>query len=188
MRDIEDQVLDGCVLPQFAVDPRLNTQRSCVVDLVGGDEHGADRAVGGRALADEELHVPLLQITNRDVVDDGVAVDVRGRVCLGHLVPAGAEDHAELALVITCRGSIVADAHVVAGSCDRRQRLGEDHRRVGHGLLGGGVEAAAREFARMLVVVLADAHDVVTRPDRGEQTNSAYRYPRSRLLQRGGTL
>ena len=116
--------------------------------------------------------MPLLQVPDRDVVDDGVPVDVVLCVRLGHLVPAGAEHDAELALVIACRGGVVADAHFVARPDDGRQRLGEDHRRVGDRLLRRGVEAAARELARMFVVVLADAHDVVSRPDRREQADA----------------
>ena len=70
--------VDG-VLAQLAVDPRAQSQRVRVGNLVGGGDPRAPRAEAVRALGPRPLRLAALQIAGADVVGHGVAGDLARR-------------------------------------------------------------------------------------------------------------
>src|SRR5690242_20340502 len=92
---VEDQVLGVRVLAHLAVDDAFQVERMRV-DLVGGDQVGAERPVGVERLAEGPLRRLFLVVADRQIVDGDVARDdLRGVLALD--VFAGpADDDAEL--------------------------------------------------------------------------------------------
>ena len=109
----------------------------------------------------------LLHRARGDVVDDGVPKYVIERVFARHVLGVLADHHAELALVVHRAGRVQRERNFGRDRRARR-RLGENHRIGRHVLLVAGlIDAALGEFAGVVVVVLADADDVLDeRPDR----------------------
>ena len=161
LRSVE--VGDGRLLALLAIDPGGEHQRRRVRHLVRGQDRRAHRAEAVEPLAEDPLAVPLLQVPRGDIVDDGVAEHVAERVRLADAAPALPDDDAELALVVEPAGRIELAEDRLAGGDDRGVRLAEHHGKGRHHVLRAAVEAGPREFLRVLVVVLADAEDVLRR-------------------------
>jgi hypothetical protein len=98
-RDAEDHLRRGPVLLRHAVDREAEAQRVWVRDLVRGDDPGAGRREAVLALGEGPLPA-MPAVARRDVVDDGVAEDVRHRVALAHPLRRAADDDAELAFPV----------------------------------------------------------------------------------------
>ena len=78
--DREDHVGGVAVLLLDTVDAKLDRFALRVAEFVGRDDDRPHRAEGVEALALEELHVRALQVARADVVDHGVAEDMRHRI------------------------------------------------------------------------------------------------------------
>ena len=135
--------------------------------------------------------MPVLQGARGGVVDDRVAVDMAERIGLLHVACHRADHHRELTLVVDRVRRVVRARDRVTRAGDRVRPLGEDDRHVRDGILAGaGIEAGLVELLRMLVVVLADAQDVLRRTrDRGQQAHLVERDTAAvgrRSLARGG--
>jgi hypothetical protein len=84
------------VLEDLAVDGRLDPQRVGVLDLVAGDDGGAERAEAVETLPPRELPAAevlvALPVARRDVVGDRVAEDVVHRVGLRNVLRVASDD------------------------------------------------------------------------------------------------
>ena len=122
------------------------------VERLGGHDDGSDRAEAGHRLAEEPLVAVEPRVARRDVVDHGVAEDVRERV-LDLDVGGGLADHdAQLDLRVHVRREGAIPGDHATGRGDRRWRLGEDEGALG--TVGIGVGGDARG-----PVVVADGVD-----------------------------
>ena len=110
----------------------------------------------------------LLHGARGHVVHNRVAEHVVERVLALDVLGVPADDDAELALVVDRVGRIERGDDLLPRIGERGRRLGEDHRIGRHVLLVAGlVDAALGEFARVVVVILADADHVLgERADR----------------------
>jgi len=89
----------GGVLALFAV--HIATHMGVgAVHFVGTHEPWAHRAEGIKRLAHVPLHVLVLPIARRDVIDDGVTPYVLHRIGFGNAFAAFANDHRQLGFVI----------------------------------------------------------------------------------------
>ena len=159
-RNIEDQEARIGALAQLGVDVAAD-RRVADVDLLTRDgirTHRAERVLG---FADQPLAVAALQIARGYVIDDGVAPDVVERVLRVDAVSAFADDDGELRLVVGCLGNFRVNDHRAAAGDHRFRDLGEhDGARRYRALSGAAVEAALREFVRVVVIILPDAEDI----------------------------
>src|SRR5262245_6889761 len=119
-RDIEDQAARIGVLPKFAVNPALD-RRVREIDLVSRHSPWAHWAERVLRFADQPLAIAALQVTRRDVVNDGIAPDVVERVFWKYTAAALADDNRKLRLVVhgLGDGAINTDRLAVRGHAFR---------------------------------------------------------------------
>src|SRR5438128_6070230 len=131
-----------------------------IADLVAADDDGTDGAERVERLATGPLPVAELEVARGDVVEAGVAEDVRERVLGADLTRGGADDHAELGLVVDLGRQRGVPSDVVARADDRGRELGEDEWR----------RWRLRAGLRGVVAVVPPDRDNLARPrDRGEE-------------------
>src|SRR4029078_1985783 len=80
--------------------PRVDGEVVRVAHLVGTDEPGPDGPMSIPRLAHRHRRVGPLQIAHRHIVHDEIAGDDGGRVIDRHVAATGADDDAELTLVV----------------------------------------------------------------------------------------
>ena len=161
MRDREDHVGRRGVLLGDAVDAAHQPFGLRIAELVGGDDVRAHGARAVEALALEPLAVRDLQIARADVVDHGVAEDVRERVGLGDVAPWRPDHDAQLHLPVHLTGDGAIHRDVVERTVHRGRGLREDDRHVWN--LGLAVSRLGA-LLRVRRVVEAEAEDVLERP------------------------
>jgi hypothetical protein len=129
VRDGDEHLGGVAALPDLAVDPQLHRQRLGVGHLVLGYDPGTDRAEGVDGLGEGEhtgLHLPALDVTGGDVVEDRVPGDVvLGFVGAEELADL-ADDDGQLELVVELLGQALGVDDGVVGSDDRVDVL-EEH-------------------------------------------------------------
>src|SRR5262249_7875186 len=149
-------------LAALAVDIGGKLARIEVVELVARDQPGPDRAESIQALAKEPLPVPLLQGPRGHVVDDGEAEDVVESLGALHAYSASPDDDAQFAFVVDRIGRIRRCRNPLKRVGKGCHGLGEDDRIPRYLLpVAGRIDPAAREFTRVIVIILADTDDIL---------------------------
>ncbi len=131
----------------------------------------------------------LLDGARGGVVDDGVAEHIVERVGALHVLAVAPDDDAELTFVIGRMARVGRGRQALPRIGERAHRLGEDDRKLRDlHLVAGLVDAAAGEFLGVIVIVLADRHDVLgQRADRGGELDLVERLRRT-VFRRGRAL
>src|SRR5215472_5513328 len=161
---VEDHRFGRAVLPRLAVDGEMHRQALRVLDLVLGDEPGAERAERLAALALGPLAGPLdLKNALGYVVGEAIAGDRVHRLLLGEIAGAGADHDAELDLVVEL-GRVPRDDRGVVRSADAGRRLVEDDRLLRNRHAGLG---------RVVRVVQPDGDEVADMADAGADARLA---------------
>src|SRR5690348_9926767 len=146
----KDEIAGGALLAHLSVDACLHVHARPGVNFVADD--GADGTEGVEALGASPLAILVLQVAGSDVVEAGVAEDIRPHVItLGEMAAAAADDDGELAFVVHALRERGGPANFACGMEQGRVGLEKDQRLGGNGVA---------QFLGVLDVIAAHAHNL----------------------------